>query len=162
MIDCAQGGFYQAWPEGFLLSSTTSLSARKERENQWCSVKSPLLINEYFLSREEKERQIERKERETAPMGQICMHGLVAALCRSMEIYQREQERERWSRRKRGKQRVVHRQEISPGKLIPKHKSHRPPLLFPPKSGPGLSFHHSLHCTLNFKTIFEGKKLHKS
>lgn len=112
----------------------------RERENQWCSVKSPLLINEYFLSREEKERQIERKERETAPMGQICMHGLVAALCRSMEIYQRERERERWSRRKRGKQRVVHRQEISPGKLIPKHKSHRPPLLFPPKSGSGFIF----------------------
>lgn len=47
-----------------------------------------------------------------------------------------ESERGRWSRR-RGKRRVVHRQEISPGKLIPKHKSHRPPLLFPPKSWSG-------------------------
>lgn len=98
MIDCAQGGFYQAWPEGFLLSFTSSLSARKERErkreNQGCSVKSPLLINEYFLSREGKKRQIEREERETAPTGQICMHGLVPAQCRSMEIYQRKQERE--------------------------------------------------------------------
>lgn len=34
-------------------------------------------------------------------MGQICMHGLVAALCRSMEIYQREREREMEQEEKR-------------------------------------------------------------
>lgn len=49
------GTFNQAWPEGFLLSSS-SFFAKKARENQWCSVKPPLLINEYFLSREGKER----------------------------------------------------------------------------------------------------------
>lgn len=95
------GGFYQAWPEGFLLSSTSSLSARKERENQWCSVKSPLLINEYFLSREGKERELEREARETAPMGQSCMHGRVPALCQSMEIHQREREGEMEQEEKR-------------------------------------------------------------
>lgn len=52
----------------------------------------------------------------------------------------RERERGRWSRRKRRKQRVVHRQEISPGKLIPKHKSHRPPQLLTPMSWSGFIY----------------------
>lgn len=131
-------GFYQAWPEGFLLSSTSSLSTRKERENQQCSVKSPLLINEYFLNREGKEREIEKRGRLHPWARAACMAEFLH--CASQWRSIRECKRGRWSRRKRGKQRVVHRQEISPGKLIPKHKSHRPHLLFPPKSWSGFIY----------------------
>lgn len=152
------GTFNQTWPEDFLLSptsfSSSSFFARKVRENQWCSVKPPLLINEYFLRKEGKERWIEREER---------LHPWARAACMAESLRWasqwgsiRESER-RWSRRQRGKWRVVHRLEISPGKLIPKHKNHRPPLLFPPKrDGKGLSLHRTLLHTSEL--YLKGKK----
>lgn len=100
-------GFYQAWPEGFLLSSTSSLSARRgerkrergierERENQQCSVKSPLLINEYFLSREGKERKIEKRGRLHPWARAACMAEFLhcASQRRSIREHEREGERD--------------------------------------------------------------------
>lgn len=139
------GGFYQAWPKVSLPLSSTSSSPlpptlpylQGKRENHWCSVKSPLLINEYFLSREGKRDRQGGRERER-------LHPWARAACMAesprcasqwrMEIHQRRargRERERWWRGWGG---GVHRQEISPGKWIPKHKSHRPPPLHPLKS----------------------------
>lgn len=76
----------------------SSLSARKE--NQQCSVKSPLLINEYFLNREGKEG-LREKRGKSAPMGQSCMHGRVAVPCQPKEIHQRERPREMEQEEKR-------------------------------------------------------------
>lgn len=60
--------------------------------------------------------------------------------CASQRRSIRESRSGRWSSRKQWKQRVVHRQELSPGKLIPKHKSQRLPLLFPPKDWSGFIY----------------------
>ncbi|MEQ2284767.1 hypothetical protein AMECASPLE_024948 [Ameca splendens] len=102
---CSRGS-NPGWPRGTLFPSTlascSSLSARKERD---LSVKSTLLIKEYFFSRDEgkkgeREREREReKERQTTPMGQGCTHGRVSALCQPKEIHQRERERD-WEREK--------------------------------------------------------------
>lgn len=76
----------------------------KERERE-DSVKSPLLINEYFLSREGKERDTETKERENRErdytQGPTSLHGRIPALCQPMEIHQRERKREMEQEEKR-------------------------------------------------------------
>jgi len=120
-------------------------------------VKSPLPINEYFLSREGKECDRKRREGDYTHGPELHAWPSPCAVPANGDPSVSAGERERWSRRERGKRRVVHRQEISPGKLIPKHKSHWPLPLFPPWSCWGLSIHQSLHYTLNFRIIFEGE-----
>lgn len=92
------------------------------------------------ISREErgKEGEIERKERGD------CTHGPwlhawpnFCAVPVNGDPSQKEPEREL---EQEGKWRVVHRQEISPAKLIPKHKSHWPPLHFALKSWSGFIY----------------------
>lgn len=118
-------GFYQVWPKGFfppfvpfiLLFSLICT----EREGE-VFVHSPSLINEYFWSKKGKKRK--RKGGRLHPWARVVAM-VQSLLCASQQRSIREQGREggSWSRRKTGKRMVVHRQEINPGKLIPKHPS---------------------------------------
>lgn len=156
------GGFYRAWPEGSLLSSTSSfapsLSAREVRVNRWCSVKSPLLINEYFLSREGgKERWIERGEREVHPGGRaacvdrspcaVPVNGDPSAGAREGDGAEGKEEIGGWFTGWR----------LALENWSPSTKAMGLLLLSPlRRAGPGLSIHRLLCSTLNLRTVFGG------
>lgn len=74
----------------------------RERVKQQCSVKSPLLINEYFLSREGKERKIEKRGRLHPWARAACMAEFLhcASQWRSIREHEREREMEQEGTRK--------------------------------------------------------------